>query len=96
MVPKAIDVQSDVRMLSEFKGSMTRSRVKSMAVIGDSTCVNHEEEHTRLSIHKFIVKKSTNKMVGKGLRISTQASKLKKSSGESKSKDKKQLRLTYG
>ena len=96
LVPKAIDMQSDVRMHSEFKGCMTRSRGKSMAIIGGSTCVNHEEEHTRLSIHKSIVKKSTNKMVAKGLRISTQACKLKKPSRESKSKVKKQLLLTYG
>ena len=67
-----------------------------MVVIGGSTCVNHEEEHTRLSIHKSIVKKSTNKMAAKGFRISTQSCKLKKSSGESKSKVNKQLLLTYG
>ena len=63
LVPKAIDMQSDVRMHSEFKGCMMRSRGKSMAIIGGSTCVNHEEEHTRLSIHKSSVNKSTNKMV---------------------------------
>ena len=74
---------------------MTRSRSKSVAVIGGSGCVNHEEEHTRLSIHKFGVNKSINKMVAKGLRISTQVRKLKKPSGESKNKVK-QLLLTYG
>ena len=91
-----IDLQSDVRIHLEFKGCMTRSRSKSMVVIGGSACVNHEEEHTRLSIHKSGVNKSINKMVAKGLRISTQACKLKKPSGESKSKVKKQLLLTYG
>ena len=96
VVPKAIDIQSDVRMHSEFKGCMTRSRAKSMVVGDGNTCVNHDEEHTRLSIHKSIVKKYANKMVSKGLRISTQACKLKKSSGENKSKVKKQLHLTYG
>ena len=96
VVPKAIDIQSDVRMHSEFKGCMTRSRAKSMVVGDGNTCVNYDEEHTRLSIHKSIVKKSANKMVSKGLRISAQACKLKKSSGESKSKVKKQLLLTYG
>ena len=80
----------------EFKGCIMRSRAKSMAVIGGSTCVNHEEEHTRLSIHKSTVNKSNNKMVAKGLRISTQACKLKKPSGENKSNVKKQLLLTYG
>ena len=86
LVPKIIDLQSNVRMHPEFKGCMTRSRAKSMVVIGGSACVNHEEEHTRLSIHKSIVNKSTNKMVAKGLRISTQACELKKHSGESKCK----------
>ena len=71
-------------MHPEFKGCMTRSRSKSMAVIGGSACVNHEEEHTRLSIHKSVVNKSTNKMVAKGLRISTEACKLKKPSGRVK------------
>ena len=96
LVPKAIDMQSDVRMHSKFKGFMTRSRAKSMVVIGSSTCVNHEGEHTQLSIQKSIVKKSTNKMVAKGLRITKQACKLKRSLGESKSKLKKLLLLTYG
>jgi hypothetical protein len=94
LVPKVINMQSDVRMHSEFKGCMTRS--KSMVVVDGNTCVNHDEEHTRLSIHKSVVKKSANKMVSKGLRISAQACKLKKSSGDSKSKVKKQLLLTYG
>ena len=33
LVPKVIDLQSDVRMHLEFKGCMTRSRSKSMVVI---------------------------------------------------------------
>ena len=86
LVPKVIDLQSDVRIHPEFKGCMTRSRSKSMVVIGGNARVNHEEEHTRLSIHKSGVNKSINKIVAKGLRISTQACKLKKPSGESKSK----------
>ena len=57
-----------------------------MVVIGGSGCVNHEEEPTRLSIHKSGINKSINKMIAKSLRISTQACKLKKPSGESKSK----------
>ena len=65
---------------------MTRSRSNSMVVIGGSARVNHKEEHTQLSIHKSGVNKSINKIVAKGLRISTQACKLKKPSGESKSK----------
>ena len=75
---------------------MKRSRAKIMVVIGGSACVNHEEELIQLSIYKFIVNKSTNKMVAKGLRVSTQACKLKKSSRESKTKVKKKLLLTYG
>ena len=59
-----------------------------MVVIGGNARVNHEEEHTRLSIHKFGVNKSINKMVAKGLRISTQVRKLKKPSGGNQSKVK--------
>ena len=89
LVSKAIDLQLDVRMCSESKGCMMRSRAKSMAIIGGSTCVNYEEEHTQLSIYQSIVNKTTNKMVAKVLRILTQACKLKKPSRESKSKVKK-------
>ena len=60
-----IDLQSDVRIHPEFKGCMTRSRSKSMVVIGGSACVNHEEEHTQLSIHKSSANKSIKKMVAK-------------------------------
>ena len=89
LVSKAIDLQLDVRMCSESKGCMMRSRAKSMAIIGGSTCVNYEEEHTQLSIYQSIVNKTTNKMVAKVLRILTQACKLKKPSRESKSMVKK-------